>query len=164
MIYIVVIISFLLDSFVSLLINSNSLLMPVFSLLSLVIIYPYIKKEDYLKYFITCAVTGILYDIIYTNTLFLNLGLFILLGLCVKLIFNIFSNNLLSNALTSIVIIILYRMSTYFILIIGGYLDYSFLKLLESIYSSIIVNLIYIIIFYLVINFISNKFRIKPYK
>ena len=63
-----------------------SLFTPLLTLISVISIYPLYKKEIK-KYLITIFVTGIIYDLLYTNLLFYNGVLFIIMGL-----FNIYLN------------------------------------------------------------------------
>lgn len=163
MIYIVLFVSFLLDQFFLSIINQNSILFPLCSLMSLIIIYPFFKKTEYNKFLIICGFLGVLYDVVYTGTPLLNIGLFLLTGIIIKLIFSIFSNNLISNLLTGLLIIFIYRTVNYLILLLSGYLNFSPLELLQGLYSSLIVNLIYIVIFYLLGLLISNKFKIQRF-
>lgn len=163
MIYIVLIISFLFEGFISTLLHPNSLLFPLFSLMSIIVIYPFFKKDEYSKYLVICAFLGLLYDIVYTNTFLLNMGLFLLFGIITKFIFEVFSSNLISTTLTGLLFIFLYRIITYLILIISGYLQFSFFDLLKGIYSSLIINIIYIIIIYGIIKVIENKFKLRRF-
>ena len=93
MILIVLIISFLLDGFLLSNINSNSFLFPLCSLMALIIIYPFFKKHDYNKFLIVSGIMGMFYDLVYMNTLLLNIGVFLLMAIIIKLIFFFFSNS-----------------------------------------------------------------------
>lgn len=163
MIYIFLIISFLLDGFILSIINSTSLLFPLCSIMSLIIIYPFFKKDEFNTFLIISGFVGMLYDVVYTGTLFLNIGVLILVAIIIKLIFRVFSNNLLSNILIGISIIVIYRTINYLVFSLAGYLDFSFLELLKGIYSSLIVNTIYIVIFYLIGILISKRFKIQRF-
>ena len=71
MIYIILILSFLLDGILFSLFSFNTPISPLFSLLSILIIYPYCDTNKK-SYFICPALLGVLYDIAYSNSLFLN--------------------------------------------------------------------------------------------
>lgn len=163
MIYVILIISFLLDFFLLSTISQNSILFPLCSLMSLIIIYPCFKKNQYNKFLIICVILGVLYDVVLTGTLLLNVGIFLLTGVIIKIVFRVFSNNLISNILTGIVIIFIYRTISYLIFYLSGYLDFSILELVSGLYSSLIVNLTYIILFYLLELWICNKFKIQRF-
>ncbi|MGE5456682.1 MAG: rod shape-determining protein MreD [Ignavibacteriales bacterium] len=154
-----VIVSFFLDSILTSFIPIDSIFIPLFSLISLIVIYPYFHKEQnsYLKF---SFLIGLLYDIVYTDTIFLNAFIFLLIGFCIKLIHEYISNNAFNISIMSLCVVAIYRFITYFVLVMINYLNYNFNDLLVSIYSSLIVNVIYGIILYLTTDFISRKYKI----
>ena len=81
---IIVIISLFLDGILSnylpYLVNNLSLFTPLFTLVSIFIIYPFFKKKEK-KYLISVFIIGIIYDLFYTNLLFFNAVLFFIIGL-----------------------------------------------------------------------------------
>ena len=90
---IVTVISFFLESIVSNFVSINSdLFLPLFTIVSLVIIYPYLKKER-ANYYKIAAVLGLFYDIVYTDTLILNLFLFVMTAYFITKMNYILSNN-----------------------------------------------------------------------
>lgn len=163
MIYVILITSFLLDLFLLSTIGQNSVLFPLCSLMSLIIIYPFFKKYQYNKFLIICIILGGLYDVVFTGTLLLNVGIFLLTGIIIKIVFRVFSNNLIGNILTGFVTIFIYRTISYFVFCLSGYLDFSVLELIRGLYSSLIVNLIYIILFYWLELWICIKFKIQRF-
>lgn len=144
----IVVISFLLDNLVSNFISIKGIFYPLFSLLSLVIVYPY-NKKNYLK---ISFIIGLLYDITYTDTLFLNAFIFLISAYFIKQIFKKIEYNYISYLFASLLIILFYRISTYSILLIITYTSFDISILLKSIYSSIIINIIYLTIVYIIIN------------
>lgn len=154
-----VIISFFLDSILTSLIPIDSILLPLFSLISLIIIYPYFHKEEN-SYLIFSFLLGLVYDIVYTDTIFLNAFIFLLIGFCIKLINEYISNNVFNVSIMSLLVVTIYRIITYFVLVIINYLKYDFNDLLVSIYSSLILNVFYGILLYLITDFISKKYKI----
>lgn len=156
-IYLIIFISFYLDGIVSNFISINTdLLNPLLTLVTLIIIYPYFYNNEK-KYYLICFLVGILYDIIYTNTLGLNAIIFLIIGFFVKKINIFISNNFINVSFISLIIIILYRVISFFILILIGYINLDFNKLLHSITSSLLLNIIYTIILYLITDNISRK-------
>lgn len=90
---IILVCSFLLDgilsNFLPYMIGDLSLFTPMFTIVSLVIVYPFfIKKLRY--YFIGCFAIGICYDFMYTNLLFYNAILFTIIGILVFFYISIF--------------------------------------------------------------------------
>ena len=94
------IISLILDNFVSNFINHNSLFYPLFTLLSLIIIYPKFTKKIN-KYYLTSFLLGLIYDVAVTDTLFLNAFIFLLLSYIINYIFRKIPYNYLSVLIIS---------------------------------------------------------------
>ena len=110
----IIVISFILDNTLSLFTNQSSLFLPLFTLLSLIVIFSY-NLKDY-HYFIISGSLGLLYDIIFTDSLFLNCGIFLLFSLIIHLIFKRINYNLFNQLLFSLLLILLYRIITYILL------------------------------------------------
>lgn len=159
LVFISVIISFFLDSIITSFIPIDSILLPLFSLISLIIIYPYFHKEEN-SYLIFSFLLGLLYDIVYTDTIFLNTFIFLLIAFIIKLINEYISNNMFNVSIMTLLIVIIYRIITYFVLVIINYLTYNFHDLLVCIYSSLILNVFYGISLYLITDFVSKKYKI----
>lgn len=149
------IILFILDNIVSNLINYDSIFYPLFTLLSLILIYPNYNKKDN-RYCIISFILGLIYDVT-LNTLFLNVFIFLLLAYILRLIFSKIKYNYLSVLFISILSIIYYRTVTYIVLVILNYLEFNIFTLFKSIYSSILLNIIYVSLFYLLKKIIFNK-------
>jgi hypothetical protein len=154
------ILSFILDGVVYSLITQGSLIIPLFSLFSLVLIYPYFYNKDNLFLF-SAFCLGIFYDIVYTNTPFLNTLVFVLIATLIIKIFSYFSRNIINTYLLSLIILIFYRGIIFLFLCLIQSINFDLLNLLESIMCSILANGIYISIFYLLLNKIGNKLKIK---
>lgn len=147
---IMLIISFFLDGLLSNLLVFSNYLYPLCSLLSLVIICPLFKKRQVNKYYLFSMIIGLLYDIVYTNTLFLNFILFFLIAILIRMIYNLVSNNYLSLIIISFFIIVLYRITIYLVLFVVNYKLLNINILLQSVYSSFIINFIYVSLFYFI--------------
>ena len=149
MIYLILLISFFLDGIVSFVFNNNILFNSLFSLMSLIIAFKYYKRREDLKYLINVSIVGLLMDIIYTDTLFLNAGIYLIVGIVVIKYYKFFTYNLLNSVILSFIVIILYRLLNFLVLSNIGEISVDFYKLIESIYSSLLLNLIYIFCFFL---------------
>ena len=106
MIILISITSFFLDGILSRYILPNSFLLPLFTIVSLVLIYPYFNNNNY-RYFKYIALLGLLYDITYLDTLFFNFFIFIVIGFVVGLFNYLLSNNIYINILITVTVIIL---------------------------------------------------------
>lgn len=160
----IIFISFFLDGICSNLLQLSPLLYPLFSLLSLVIIFPYYKKRNIKKYYITSLLLGLIYDVVYTNTLFLNMLFFFLLSILISLLYNLLNNTMLNAFLISFFLIVCYRLFTYLVLLFTDIVTFDINVLFTSIYSSLIVNIIYLLLFYYITKIISKKCRIYSRK
>ena len=109
----------------------------MFTLLSLVITYSY--KTSFLICFI--------YDIVFTNTLFFNSFIFLVIMYIVKKLYISCSYNYLTRIIIGIFAIILYRIICYLLFTLFMIVPFDILSLLKGIYSSLIVNFVYLLIF-----------------
>lgn len=159
MIISVIIISFILDSIISNFIPLNSLLMPLFTLMSLIIIYPYFNNNKK-EYLLTCFAIGIFYDLIYTNTIIIHGFLFLTIGFIITRLNLLLSNNYVNDAIMAIICIIVYRLIAYSLLLITANVSFDFYILLKSIYNSLILNIIYIMSAFIITDKISTKLKI----
>ena len=149
MIYLILVISFLLDNLISFFLNTNLLFNPLLSLVSLIIIFRYYHRKDENKYLITSFVLGLVYDIVCTDTVFLNAGIYLLLSFFLIKFYKIFSYNLLNSAILLIIVIIIYRSITFLVLSNFNFISFNLYHLLQSISSSLILNLLYLSFFFL---------------
>ena len=149
MTYLIILISFFLDGIVSFVFNNNILFNSLFSLMSLIILFRYYKRRDDLKYLITASLFGLLVDIVYTDTLFLNAGIYLIVGIVIIKYYKFFTYNLLNSIILGLIVVSLYRLLNFLVLSNMGVISVNFYKLLESIYSSLLLNLIYISCFFL---------------
>ena len=156
----VIIISFILDSVISNFISLNSLFMPLFTLMSLIIVYPYFKG-NIKNYFTVCFITGLFYDLVYTDTIVIHAFLFLLIGFIITRLNLVFSNNYLNVIIMAIITIIFYRFVSYILLLITNNISFSFMILLKSIYHSLILNIIFVFFTFMITDRISFKFKIK---
>lgn len=149
MIYLILVISFLFDNLISFFLNTNLLFNPLLSLVSLIIIFRYYHRKYENKYLITSFVLGLVYDIVCTDTVFLNAGIYLLLSLFIIKFYKIFSYNLLNSAILLIIVIIIYRSITFLVLSNFNFISFNLYHLLQSISSSLILNLLYLSFFFL---------------
>ncbi len=159
MIMYIILSSLFLENILSNHIPLNSMFTPLFTVVSLVLIYPYFVNDDdkFLKY---CAITGLIYDLIFTNTVPLNLISFLLVGLIIKLINITLSNNFINVMIIAACSVIMYLIITYFLLVIIGYKTFNFNYLITSIYQTLFANIIYSFIGYIISDKISKKYQI----
>ena len=159
---IILIISFILDgiltNFLPYLVNDLSLFTPLLTLVSIFMIYPFYKKKQN-KYFIIITIVGILYDLFYTNLLFFNASLFIIIGLITKYIYKNFKINYIRIIIYIILIITFYELLTGIIILIFNLVPITLPKVIYKITHSLILNIIYSEIIYLILKKLPKKYK-----
>lgn len=159
---IILLISFFLDGIMSNYFTSItlhiSLFNTIYTVIALSCIANYFSNKK--KYIILIGLTGLCFDIVYTNTFLLNVFIFIIIGLNVILLNSKLPNNILYNALISFINVCLYYILTYLILIMTNYININISILLHILICSIIMSIIYSII----LTFILNRLSLKNIK
>ena len=154
---IIVLLSFMAEGIISNYISMNTIIFePLFTLISLIIIYPYFHNKEK-KYFILSFSMGLLYDIVYTNTFLFNAIMFLIIAYIIKKINSYISNNYINVAIISLIIIIIYRLIVYLVLCLINYFNFDIRSLLYSIADSLVLNMIYSVVLYLITDYISRK-------
>ena len=159
---IIMIISLLLDGLLSnylpYLVNDLSLFTPLFTLISIFIIYPFYRKREK-EYFIHIFILGIIYDLLYTNLLFFTGVIFVIVGLIIKFIIKNYELGYLKILLYMVIIIVLYESITVLFLGIYNVIPISFNKLIYKISHSLIINLIYGELLFIIIKILPKRFK-----
>lgn len=148
MIVIILIFSILLETSISNIVNLSSIFIPLFCITSLSILYPYFKNKDFI---ITTILCGLIYDIVFTHTPFINTLSFSLISIFIILCYNYINYNIINSNIINIVTIIVYQIINYFLLCIVDYIKFNEMNLLKCISSSLILNIVYGIIIYLIL-------------
>lgn len=152
-IIIYLIISFLLDSIISLYIPASlttlSYFKTIYTLVCLVVIFNYFENSK--KYLIIAIILGALFDTVYTNTFLLNIVIFIVVYFLLTELDYIIPNNLFTINIKSLSALYTYHILTYIILLLTHYNSYSFSILLNILMKSTIMTIIYTTISYLLI-------------
>ena len=152
--------SFLFEAIFTNLINTNSILIPLFTLTSLILVYPYFRKKDF-NYILVCLTVGLFYDIVFSDSVFVNTICFGILGLvnmtCYKFVkYNIYTSNIIN-----LILLITYRIISYIILLSINYITFNNYIFFKGIYSSVLINILYGIILYIIIEFLARIFNKK---
>ncbi len=159
---IIVIISILLDgilsNFLPYLYTDLSIFTPLLTLISIFMIYPFFKKKEK-KYFIIIFIIGIIYDLLYTNLLFFNGVIFVSIGLLIRYIYKTYEITPLRLVLYLIILITSYETLTSIILLIYNVVPVTFYKLFYKIINSLLLNIIYGELIYLIIKILPKKYK-----
>ena len=105
MIILILLISFTLEGIFSNLLSANSILIPLFTIISFVIVYPYFKNAKN-KFYIYAGLIGLLYDIVYTNCPFVNTFTFLITSLMISLIYEYITVSKFNVTLINIIILL----------------------------------------------------------
>ncbi len=159
---IIIIISLLLDGLLSnylpFLVNDLSIFTPLLTLISISLLYPYYRKKE--KYFfIIIFITGIVYDLLYTNLLFFNGLLFLLIAYISKLIYRTYEMDYYKLIIYLAMIITIYESATGLILFIFNLVPITFSRVIYKIIHSLLLNIIYGELLYLILNLIPKKYK-----
>ena len=148
----------LLTNYLPYLVNDLSIFTPLLTLVSIFIIYPFYRKDEE-KYYIILFILGFVYDALYTNLLFFNAVLFVGIGLFTKLIYKNFEINCFKILLYIPIIIILYETGTALILLVFNIVPITIYRLLYKISHSLVINIIYGELLYLIIKLLPKKWK-----
>lgn len=160
MISIILIFSFLFEAVFTNLVNINSLFIPLFVITSLVLIYPYFKNKNF-NYIITCLILGLFYDIAFSDSVFVNTVSFGIIGSIIILCYDYVKYNIYTSNIINIIILISYRIITYIILLSVNYISFNSKIFFSGIYKSLLINILYGIIMYIIIDLVANLLNKK---
>ena len=159
---IIIIISFILDgvltNFLPYGVENISLFTPLLTIVALVVIYNFFYHEEK-KYYILSFIVGILYDLFYTNLLFLDGLLFLLIAFVITKIYKLVGFNYMWIALDILISIIIYECSFALVIVIFNLIPMTIYRLLYKIGHSIILNIIYGEILYFIIQLLPKKYK-----
>ena len=135
-------------------INFNIISFSIYpSILSIIILYPYLKLY---KLIIYSLIIGMTYTFLYTHSL-IYIPIFILICLITYFIFKNSKYNIINIILTSMFIIFIYNTLTYFMYLLFYNLNISYTYLFGKLIFLYIFNAIYLILIYIFINIIPFK-------
>lgn len=162
MISIIIIISLIFDgiltNFLPFSVDNLSLFTPLLTLVSLFFIYIfYFHKEK--KYYIIVFITGIIYDLLYTNLLFFNGFMFLFICFIMIKLYNYFDIDYFKVLIYVCLIIIFYEIFSCFIFLLFNLIPITIFKVIYKISHSLILNIIYGEILFVIIKFIPSKYK-----
>ncbi len=156
---IIVIISFLLEGIVSNFVPINGFLAPLFTLVALIIIYPLFDEvSEYYKY---AFVTGLAYDLFYTDTILFHAIIFCFMAFIITCLNLVLSDNYLNILVIMGICILIYRVITYSLLVLVSSMAFDFIALILSVLKSLIINLIYSALLFFVVKKRQKKYKYK---
>lgn len=149
---IIIILSFIFDYFLSLYLpyarNSLSYFTPLFIPILIYLLYPLFKDKK--MYIIMSFILGIIYDLVFTNLLFFNGIIFLLISFLTIIIYKYLKVNIFLNILYILLVIIFYELISVLIYVIYGIISITFSDIIYRIIHVIIINIIYGTIIYMI--------------
>lgn len=163
---ILLIISFLLQgilsNFLGYTFDDVSMFSTVYVLITLLLISPYFENKR--KYLLLLVIFGWLMDIVYSNTLLLNVSLFYLVYKFSSLFYFFFPENLVTVNLNSVLGVFIYHILSFIILNLLQFDNYSFMMLVSILSGSIVMSIIYTTVSYWGIKFVRGRIELKEVK
>lgn len=141
--------------------NDLSLFTPLFSVVALLLIYPVFQKEKK-KYLIYSFIYGIIYDFLYTNLLFIDGLIFVLLALIIMKIYRYLGTGYIKVLLNIFIVIVIYELLFVSIIMIFNLVPITPERVIYKITHSLIINLIYGEIIYLILSILPKKYLKVP--
>lgn len=139
-----------------------SLFTTIYILIALLVIKPYFENEK--KYLAVLIITGFLMGITYTNAVFLNICLFIVVYYFSKLFHFYFPYNYFTINISTLIGIFIYHIASFFFLFAVGYDQYNFGNLLEILLHSIPMTLIYTTVLYFILDKLFHQLNLREIK
>ncbi len=159
---VMLVISFIFDgvltNFLPYGVGNLSLFTPLLTIVSLVVIYNFFYHKEK-KYYILAFVLGIIYDLFYTNLLFLDGFLFLLIAFVITKIYKMVGFNYMWIAIDIVLSVIIYECGFALIILLFNLVPMSISRLLYKIGHSLILNIIYGEILYLIIRLLPKKYK-----
>ena len=152
---IILIISFLLEGVISNFVSINGFMAPLFTVVSLIVIYPLF--DDVSEYYKYVFVTGLVYDLFYTDTIIFHAIIFCFMAFIITRMNLVLSDNYINFLIIMAICILIYRTFTYSLLVLVSSVSFSFIALILSILKSLIINLIYSAILFFVLKKVRKK-------
>ena len=140
---IIMIISLLLDgiltNFLPFMVNDLSLYTPLFTVVSIFFLYPFYRKNNK-KYWLIVFTLGIVYDLFYTNLLFLNAILFLGVAYVSKVIYKNYEVDFIKLIIYLVIIIVVYESMTGIIIFLYHLVPVTFEKVIYKISHSLLLH------------------------
>ena len=150
----IIISSFILDIILSNVLpfmkGDLSIFTSLFVPITIYLIYPFYKNQE-LKYYIESFIIGIIYDLIFTNLLFLGGVIFLIISLVSVKIYKNFIVDKYKNIMYVFLIIILYEFLVASIFLIFNLVPICFYDFVYKISHTLLINVVYGFLLYEII-------------
>lgn len=150
----IIISSFILDIILSNVLpfmkGDLSIFTSLFVPITIYLIYPFYKNQE-LRYYIESFIIGIIYDLIFTNLLFFDGVIFLIISLVSVKIYKNFMVDKYKNIMYVFLIIILYEFLVVSIFLIFNLVPISFYDFIYKILHTLLINVVYGFLLYEII-------------
>lgn len=146
MTYIILITALFLDGIISTIVSENSYFTPHILLTTLFMIYPK-YKNNLSTYNTILIITGIIYDLLYTNLLFFHGVIFFVIGKLIKYLRQNYSQRLLINIFLLVIVITSYILLISICLLFFRTTNITIANILNFIQKSLFLNILYLLLF-----------------
>ncbi len=150
----IIISSFILDIILSNVLpfmkGDLSIFTSLFVPITIYLIYPFYKNQE-LRYYIESFIIGIIYDLIFTNLLFFDGVIFLIISLVSVKIYKNFMVDKYKNIMYVFLIIILYEFLVASIFLIFNLVPISFYDFIYKILHTLLINVVYGFLLYEII-------------
>ena len=150
----IIISSFILDIILSNVLpfmkGDLSIFTSLFVPITIYLIYPFYKNQE-LRYYIESFIIGIIYDLIFTNLLFFDGVIFLIISLVSVKIYKNFMVDKYKNIMYVFLIIILYEFLVASIFLIFNLVPISFYDFIYKISHNLLINVVYGFLLYEII-------------
>lgn len=138
--------------------NDLSLFTPMLTIVGIFLIYPFFRKKEK-NYFITIFITGMVYDLLYTNLLFLDGLIFLLFGFIIQFIYKNLDVCHIKISFYIIFFIILYESIMALLILIFSLVPITINDYIYKISHSILLNILYGELFLFLIRLLPKELK-----
>ncbi len=157
----IIIISFILDGVLTNFfpyVGHLSLFTPLLTVVSISLVYPLFRKHEK-RYLIILFITGILYDLFYTNLLFIDGVIFLIIGLISIRLHKYIKIDYFKVIALLLITIILYELLLALIFIIFRLSSIELIEILYKIVHTLLLNILYGEILFIIISYLPEEYK-----
>ena len=138
--------------------STLSLFTPLLTVVSFILIYPFYRKKIK-NYYLISIIIGLIYDLLYTNLLFINAILFLIIAYITKIIYKNIEVNYLNIILFVKTIISLYEALNGLIIVVFNLVPITIEGIVYKITHSLLLNILTTEIIYIFIKYLPKKYK-----
>ncbi len=149
----------ILSNFLPFTVGNLSYFTPLFTVMSLFLIYSFFKKKDRKKYFYVIIIFGFIYDLLYTNLLFYHAILFIILGWVVVLLHKYLDTNYAMLLIEGAILVVCYQTFSTMLMVAFQIVPVTFYDFLYLVEHTMLINILYLELGFFLIRMLFKKYQ-----